>query len=151
MIPVRVLAAAAAAVVAATGASGESCAPKPSPPADCHSPAPYSLYDRPGHGIRGLVQIICDTQPRTYNVHVTLEYKYRRFGTWQVRDHNVDYYSAPAGPVVGRLYEYEVGYRCQEGYWRMVVFAEGTSSDDVPQRMLRFVPGLHGMRVRHCR
>jgi hypothetical protein len=149
--PLRVLAAAAAASIALTGASGSGCGPAAGPPSDCRSPVPYSLYDKPGHGMRGLVQIVCDTQPRHYNVHVTLEYKYRRYGTWLNRDHNVDYYTAPGGPLPGHLYEYEVGYRCQPGWWRMVVLAEGTSSDGVPQRMLRFVPGLHGMRVRHCK
>jgi hypothetical protein len=145
-----ILRALAAALIALGGVTA--CEPTSAGhPADCHSPSPYSLYDRPGHGIHGLVQIICTTQPRTYNVHVSLEYRYKRFSTWMVRDHNVDYYAAPAGPHVGHLYEYEMAARCQEGYWRMVVFAEGVSSDGAPQRMLRFVPGLHGMRVRHCK
>ncbi len=150
MTRLPVLAAAlAAAVFLTSGAAG--CQPSAGPPADCRSPSPYSLYDRPGHGIRGLVQIICDTQPQTYDVHITLEYRYKLLSPWLIRAHQLEYYTAPDGPLTGHLYEYRVGARCQPGWWRMVVFAEGVSSDSVPQTLLRWVPRYRGMRVRHCR
>src|SRR6266851_8948235 len=128
--------AAALATTATISVSG--CQPEAAGhPADCHSPSPYSLYDRPGHGIQGLVQIICDTQPKTYDVHVTLEFRHSLGTRWQFVSHQLEFYHAPEGPIVGHLYEYPVRAGCQPGWWRMVVFAEGISSDDVPQSLLR--------------
>jgi hypothetical protein len=145
-----ILRALAAALIALGGVTA--CEPTSAGhPADCHSPSPYSLYDRPGHGIQGLVQIVCDTQPRTYSIHVTLEFRHGLFTAWQFVSHRLEYYEAPAGPVVGHLYEYHVRAGCQPGWWRMVVFAEGVSSDDIPQSLLRHMPRYRGMRVRHCR